>query len=136
MRICSLLLIVLFISSCERRERVLGVIEFYGDGVRPVLPDTVSRGETFAASITTYHSACTDPGPTAVRRDGLRAEFIPYDHERRDRTGSTDCNLALVSTEHEAALWFDEVGMATVTFHGRSEPSGKRIAVERRVQVR
>lgn len=117
-------------------ELRLGVIQYYGDSIRIVLPDSVRVGDAALVSVSTYGERCgVRQGETRVRVAGLLAEVAPFDSLVPPRS-DVGCTLMLVRFEHVAAVYFAQSGLGTVRVRGRREPGGEAIEVERAILVR
>jgi hypothetical protein len=118
-----------------RRERQLGWIEFYGQPAVIQLPSTVSRGRDFDVVVTTYGGGCVDQGDTRVTTSATHAEIRPFDIFITEMPDDYACTDILKQFGHRATLRFTQAGTVTVRIHGRKEPSGDVIVVERQLTV-
>ena len=134
--IAGALLLVLGLSACERRERVLGTIVYYTNDTAPVVvPDTVARAAAFPVRVTTYAGSCFEAGPTVVEVAGLRATVTPYDYEVEGWPWGCDTDELQVFT-HSAQVSFAQAGVATVVVRGLRKPEHDTITVTRTVVIR
>lgn len=113
-------------------ERVLGVIESYGEPLVVEAPDTVVAGAEFVVMVRTYGGGCTSKGPTSVDVSGNTATVVPWDRE----SGANVCTLILKYFRHTAAVRFGTPGDAVLIIRGRKEPGGELVERERTIHVR
>jgi hypothetical protein len=115
----------------EDKSRV-GTIAFHGDPVVIEVPDTVRAGVSFGVSVRTYGGGCLSEGGTTVQVRGLSADVTPYDLH----SGASLCTADLRTFTHEAALSFEEPGVAQIRFHGKQMPEDSLITLVRELVVK
>lgn len=129
-----------FASGCDIvetdfDERLLpGIIEM--DASHPAmveLPQSVRIGERFTVAVTTYGGGCSSLGDTQVGVTGLQVDVRPFDYETI--TENAGCTRELRMHRHEASVWLEEVGTATVRVHGRRLPADEAVTITRTLTV-
>ena len=141
----SLLLAVTLASSagCRqftdneiRRERQLGLIQFFHDPLVVQVPETVAVASPFEVTVRTYGGGCIDQGDTEMSVAGDAATVRPYDIFVTHLPPNYMCTDDLRLYTHRALIRFEHSGSATVTVQGRARPGDSTIAVQRSVHVR
>jgi hypothetical protein len=115
----------------EDKSRV-GTISFFDDPVVTEVPDTVQVGVSFEVSVQTYGGGCNSKGGTTVQRHSFAADVTPYDLH----SGATLCPAEERTFTHEAALSFEEHGVAQIRFHGIQMPEDSLITIVRELVVK
>lgn len=117
-------------------EQVLpGVLEMdVSTPAQVELPTSVRVGDRFTVRVTTYGGGCTRKGDTQVSVSGSQVEVRPYDFHPRageDAGCTRDIRMHL----HEASVWLEQPGPATVIVHGRRMPADETVTVTRTLTV-
>jgi hypothetical protein len=103
-------------SSGPNEYLVVGAISGYDtDDPQFEIPDTVTAGVPFTATVHTYGDGCNRVGPTEVETDSLGLVITPYDHAG---VGTGNCPTYLQVMAHEVSLVFSTPGPATVRVRG------------------
>jgi hypothetical protein len=103
------------------------------DPPRVELPQSVRVGERFTVRVTTYGDGCSSKGSTQVNVTGPEVQVSPYDFYRI--TEGEGCTRELRMHVHEASVWLEEPGAATITVHGRRLPDDETVTVTRTLTV-
>lgn len=119
-----------------RRERQLGLIQFYHDPLLVQIPETVAVASPFEVTVRTYGGGCIDQGDTEVSVAGDAATIRAYDIFVTYLPPNHACTDDLRFYTHRALIRFEQSGSATVTVQGRIRPGDSTIAVQRTVRVR
>lgn len=119
-----------------RRERQLGLIQFYHDPLVIQIPETVAVASPFEVTVRTYGGGCIDQGDTEVSLAGAVATVRPYDVFVTYLPPNYACTDDLRLYTHRAQLHFDQPGPATITIQGRVRPGDSTIVAQRVVHVR
>ena len=119
-----------------RRERQLGLIQYYHDPLVVQIPETVAVASPFEVTVRTYGGGCIDQGDTEVSVVGQAAAVRPYDVFVTDLPPNYACTDELRLYTHRAHVRFEQAGPATVTVHGRVRPGDSVMVVQRSVHVR
>lgn len=142
MKIRTLLLLAALplASACDIVEtdfdqRVLPAVIDMNAANPPVieLPQSVRVGERFTVRVTTYGGGCTSRGNMQVSVIGLQVELRPYDVYPADEDEA--CTRELRTHLHQASVWLEEPGTATVNVHGRRMPEDEPVTVTRTLTV-
>lgn len=97
------------------------------------VPQSVRTGERFTVRVTTYGGGCVSKGSTQVNVTGRQVDVSPFDFYRIDENAA--CTRELRMHVHEASVWIEEPGTATVTVHGRRLPNDETVTVARTLTV-
>ena len=114
-------------------RRVVGIIDNGGTGIAPlVVPDTVSVGVPFLATVTTFGGACDHPDGSDASTTGLLADVTPYDLLPPPET---ICIAVLRASRRSIELTFATPGTGVVRLHGRRFGGGD-VTLQRELVVR
>lgn len=119
-----------------RRERLPGVISFYGHPMVVEIPEAVDRGVEFQVTVHTFGGGCVDQGHTEVSVAAGSVEVRPYDVFVTHMPESYACTDILNRFPHRATLRLDQPGTATIRVRGRAQPGDTPLVIERTVLVR
>jgi len=103
----------------------------HGDTAETSVPDTVSAGQAFEASVEAFGSGCTLPDHTDVARSYNLAVVRPYDRY----SGNPNCPDILIRVPHTTTIVVPFRGRAVIRFVGRAMPTGERVVLERGLEV-
>lgn len=111
--------------------RMVGAIDAGGTLERVIeAPSAVSRGQSFAITVSTFGNSCVSPAGADVVIDGLTATITPYDVV----AGGT-CLDYLKPYPRALQLSFGQAGEAIIRVKGRSFYQPGLVAVERSLVV-
>jgi hypothetical protein len=119
-----------------RRERLPGVVSFYGHPVVVEIPEAVDRGMEFQVTVQTFGGGCVVQGHTEVSLAAGSVEVRPYDIFVTRMPADYVCTDILNRFPHRATLRLDQPGTATIRVHGRAQPGDTPLVIERTVLVR
>ena len=104
----------------ETQARVPAIINFFADGTEGVLtaPDTVTAGEDFTITISTFGGGCVTVGDAAVVVNAAGADVLVYDFTSA-LTADAVCDASLVRLTHTVTLRFDQPGEMHLRVWGR-----------------
>ena len=132
-RLLLSVLAVLLVSGCSKLLIAKLDYDYYEDGCPLSVPDTVSLGRAFIASVTTSGTGCTSRGRIDVTIQDNLATITPYQYEDMSILGC-DGDLELYTAFNDVTLQFRALGEAEVILRGRY--NGEIVRVSRSVWVR
>ncbi len=119
-------------STAARSERSIGFIENEPADRVISAPSTVTAGQAFDVTVTTYGNSCVSAAGADVEIDGITARITPYDFRRTDQT----CLDYSAPYPRTVQLRFDLSGEGIIRVSGRSHQSSQLVTVQRSVFVR
>jgi hypothetical protein len=123
------------IVATDFDQRLLPAFIEMGPSDPPLVevPQSVRVGERFTVQVTTYGDGCTSKGSTQVNVTGREVQVSPYDFYRITEGGA--CTRELRLHVHQASVWIEEPGTATVSVQGRRLPDDQTVTVTRTLTV-
>jgi hypothetical protein len=99
------------------------------------VPTDGTVGVPIPVAVLTVGGGCVRQGDTDVQVVGLAADVTPYDSVDVYLPPHMACTDELRFYTHQTSVVFDAIGVATLRIHGRAEPGGVPMTVERTIRI-